>query len=99
MEMRCLSYLAVVHGAHGLFYWNYPEIKADRTSWEALKKIAAELRQLRTWLVVPDAPQSLRLEMTSPFKVDATGRPAVHFCQKSRGQENLLILVNVIKRP
>ncbi len=99
MEMRCLTYLAVVHGAHGLFYWNYPEVKADRTSWEALKKIAAELRQLRTWLVVPDAPQSLRLEMTSPFKVDANGRPAVHFSQKKQGAENLLILVNVIDRP
>ena len=49
--------------------------------------------------MVPDAPQSLRLEMTSPFKVDATGRPAVHFCQKKRGAENLLILVNVIDRP
>ena len=99
MEMRCLTYLAVVHGAHGLFYWNYPEVKADSTSWEALKKIAAELRQLRTWLVVPDAPQSLRLEMTSPFKVDANGRPAVHFCQKKQGAEHLLILVNVIDRP
>ena len=99
MEMRCLTYLAVVHGAHGIFYFSYPEVRADSTSWEALKKIAAELRQLRTWLVVPDAPQSLRLEMTSPFKVDANGRPAVHFCQKKQGAENLLILVNVIDRP
>jgi hypothetical protein len=98
-EMRCLTYLAVVRGAHGLFYWNYPEVKADNTSWEALKKIATELRQLRTWLVAPDAPRSLRLEMTSPFKVDANGRPAVHFSQKQRGEENLLILVNVIDRP
>ncbi len=37
--------------------------------------------------------------MTSPFKVDANGRPAVHFCQKKQGAENLLILVNVIDRP
>ena len=59
----------------------------------------AEFRELRTWLVVPDAPKSLQLEMTSPFKVDAAGRPAVHFCQKSRGTEDLLILVNVIDRP
>ncbi|MDO9533432.1 MAG: hypothetical protein Q7O12_15075 [Deltaproteobacteria bacterium] len=99
MEMRCLSYLALVHGAHGIFYFSYPEVRADSTSWDALKKIVAELRQLRTWLVVPDAPQSLRLGMTSPFKVDANGRPAVHFCQKKQGAENLLILVNVIDRP
>lgn len=98
-EMRCLTYLAVVHGAHGLFYWNYPEVKADTTSWEALRQIVAELQQLQTWLVVPDAPQSLRVEMTSTFKVDANGRPAVHFCEKKRGAEHLLILVNVIDRP
>lgn len=98
-EMRCLTYLAVVHGAHGLFYWNYPELKADTTSWEALQKIVPELRQLQTWLVVPNAPPSLRVEMISPFKVDANGRPAVHFCEKKRGAEHLLILVNVIDRP
>jgi len=99
LEMRCLTYLAVVQGAHGLFYFSYPEVRADNTSWEGLKQIAAELRQLRTWLVTPEAPEVLQMEITSPFQVDAAGRPAVHFCQKSRGQENLLILVNVIDRP
>src|SRR5208337_2119479 len=98
-EMRCLTYLAVVHGAHGLFYWNYPEIRTNKASWEGLKKIAAELRQLQTWLVVPAEPNKLRVEMTSPFKVDAAGRAAVHFSQKSRGTEHLLILVNVIDQP
>ena len=98
-EMRCLTYLAVVHGAHGLFYWNYPEMRTDKASWEGLKKIAAELRQLQTWLVVPAEPNKLRLAMTSPFKVDAAGGAAVHFSQKSRGTEHLLILVNVIDRP
>jgi hypothetical protein len=57
------------------------------------------LRQLRTWLVAPAAPHSLRLLITSPFKVDANGRPAIHFGQKKQGAENLLILVNVIDRP
>jgi len=99
MEMRLLTYLSMVHGAHGLFFWSYPEVRADGNTWKALKKIVAEFRELRTWLVVPDAPKSLQLEMTSPFKVDAAGRPAVHFCQKSRGTEDLLILVNVIDRP
>jgi len=98
-EMRCLTYLAVVHGAHGLFYWNYPEVRTDNAPWEGLKKIAAELRQLQTWIVVPAESNKLKLEMTSPFKVDAAGGPAVHFSQKSQGTEHLLILVNVIDRP
>jgi hypothetical protein len=58
-----------------------------------------ELRQLRTWLVLPNEPAPLRVEMTSPFKADAQGHPAVHFCQKQRPGEHLLILVNVIDQP
>jgi len=98
LEMRCLTYLALVHGAHGLFYLNYPEVRADDRAWEGLKKIVGQLRQLRTWLVVPNEPAPLHLDIFSPFKADASGRPAVHFCLKRRGTENILILVNVLDR-
>jgi hypothetical protein len=49
-EERCMTYLAVVHGAKGIIYWahtgskyyihDYPE------HWAAVKKIAGELRDL-----------------------------------------------------
>jgi hypothetical protein len=98
-EMRCLTYLAVIHGARGIFYFSYPEVRKDAASWADLQKIVAELRELRTWLVLPHEALRLRLEMTSPFKADAAGRAAVHFCHKQKGGENLLILVNVIDKP
>ena len=98
LEMRCLTYLALVHGAHGLFYFSYPDIRAEDRAWEGLKKIVGQLRQLRTWLVVPNEAPPLQLEIFSPFKADASGRPAVHFCLKRRGTENILILVNVLDR-
>jgi hypothetical protein len=98
LEMRCLTYLALVHGAHGLFYFSYPDVKAEDRAWEGLKKIVGQLRQLRTWLMVANDPVPLSLEILSPLKVDASGRPAVHFCLKRRGKENLLILVNVLDR-
>lgn len=99
VEMRCLTYLAVVHGAHGIFYFSYPEVSADPTSWEGLKGIVKELQDLQPWLVLPNLTPKRRLEMTSPFKVDASGRPAVHFCEKRQGREHLLFLVNVIDHP
>ena len=99
LEMRCLTYLALGHGAHGLFYFSYPEVRDDPTAWQGLKKIVQELRELRTWLVLPNEPATLQVEMTSPFKADAQGHPAVHFCQKQRQGEDLLILVNVINQP
>ena len=99
LEMRCLTYLALVHGAHGIFYFSYPEVHADARAWEGLKGIVGELRQLRTWLNIPNEACGLRLEMTSPFRADAAGRAAIHFCQKHRENDFLLILVNVIDRP
>ncbi len=98
-EMRCLTYLALVHGVHGLFYFSYPEVRADAAAWEDLKKIVGELGQLHPWLMAPNSLAGLRCDMTSPFKADANGRPAVHFCHKRRGKEDMLILVNVIDRP
>jgi hypothetical protein len=74
-------------------------VRQDTASWEGLRKIATELRQLRTWLVAADAPQSWEMEMTSAFKTDSSGRPAVHYCLKSRGNQHLLVLVNAIDRP
>lgn len=99
LEMRCLTYLALVHGANGLFYFSFPEVRKDPAAWEGLKKIVGELRQLRTWLVLPNETTTFHLEMTSPFRADANGRSAVHFCHKRRGAENLLIIANVIDRP
>lgn len=98
-EMRCLTYLAMIHGAHGVFYFSYPEVRKDPGAWAGLQKIVGELRGLRTWLVLPNEPTDLRLEMTSPFQADAAGHPAVHFCHKQKGTENLLILENVIDKP
>ncbi len=99
VEMRCLTYLAVVHGAHGIFYFSFPEVSSDPASWEGLQGIVRELQELQPWLVLPNLTTRLRLEMTSPFKVDAAGRPAVHFCEKQQGRERLLVLVNVIDHP
>jgi hypothetical protein len=98
LEMRCLTYLALVHGAHGLFYFSYPDVRANERTWQGLKRIVGQLRQIRTWLVVPNEKVSLKLEIISPYKADASGKPAIHFCQKQRGRENLLILVNVLDR-
>ncbi|MDD5641700.1 MAG: hypothetical protein PHX53_08630 [Syntrophales bacterium] len=98
-EMRCLTYLAVIHEVQGIFYFSYPEVRKDPAAWASLQKIVGELRDLRTWLILPNEPTLLRLEMTSPYKADATGLPAVHFGLKQKGLENLLIIVNVIDKP
>jgi len=56
-EERCMTYLALVHGAKGIIYWahtaskyyirDYPE------HWTALKSLAGELRDLSPVLLAP----------------------------------------------
>jgi len=58
-EERCMTYLALVHSAKGIIYWahtaskyyihNYPE------HWEAVKKLAGELRDLSPMLLTVDS--------------------------------------------
>ena len=62
-EERCMTYLALVHGAKGIIYWahtasryyirDYPE------HWAAVKKIAGELRDLSPALLTPDSKREL----------------------------------------
>ena len=94
-EMRCLTYLALVHGARGLFYFSYPEVRPG-PGWDALQRLVAELQALEPWLLTPATAAPWRLEILSPFRADARGRPAIHWSCQRRGPESLLIMVNVI---
>ncbi|MDY6836606.1 MAG: choice-of-anchor U domain-containing protein [Thermodesulfobacteriota bacterium] len=49
-EMRAMTYLATNHGAKGLIYYSYFNIRDDAdygTRWPQIKEIAAEIRDLR----------------------------------------------------
>ncbi len=112
-EMRALSYLAVAHGASGLFFFSYPEVARDQRAWEELRGAVADLRRAGDWLGVPNSrgPSLWGVEMLSPFRADARGRPAIHLGVKARPvpwqqrassfprlEELLVIAVNVTDR-
>ncbi|MEW6381860.1 MAG: hypothetical protein AB1611_19975 [bacterium] len=49
-EMRAMTYLATNHGARGLVYYSYFDIRSKpyyQTHWAAVKKIASEIKSLR----------------------------------------------------
>jgi len=64
-EERCMTYLALVHGAKGIIYWahtgsryyieDYPE------HWAAVKKLAGEMRDLTPALLTPDSKQKVEV--------------------------------------
>ena len=50
-EMRAMSYLAINHGAKGLIYYSYFDIRDDadyKTRWKEIKEIASEIDALRS---------------------------------------------------
>lgn len=65
VEERCMTYLALVHGAKGIIYWahtaskyyiqDYPE------HWAALKQLAGELQQLSPVLLTTNSTSKLRV--------------------------------------
>lgn len=60
-EHACQTYLALIHGARGLFYFCYPF--KHQWSFDSLAQAAAEVRALTPSLTAPDVPQTIRYEL------------------------------------
>jgi hypothetical protein len=101
-EERCLSYLAVVHGAQGLFYYTFEAQKFGTTEyrrhWDNIKKVIAELRSIYPLLLA---------SIVEKPKVHVD-RPQIHWAVKqvAQGQGggavpagHYLIAVNTIDKP
>ncbi|MFQ5786946.1 MAG: hypothetical protein ACE5H1_03115, partial [Thermodesulfobacteriota bacterium] len=78
-EERCLTYLAIVHGAKGILYFTYSggkyEIKDFPEHWNDVKRIASELNILSPVLTAPDANSHLVLNLTSDVSAHVSRGP------------------------
>lgn len=68
-EERCLSYLALVHGAKGLFYYKFEAEKYRSKNylqhWNNVKKVVSELRSIYPLLPAP-VDSSCQLDVEPP---------------------------------
>jgi hypothetical protein len=86
-EMRCMSYLAITHGATGLIYYYYKDIKMAYDSeirWAAVKEIGREIKNLSPILLAEDFNQG---QITSD-------NPQIHWKAKQFEDKMFLIAVN-----
>lgn len=64
-EERCMTYLALVHGAKGIIYWAHTAskyyIRDYPDHWAYMKKLAGELHDLSPVLLTPDADVKVSL--------------------------------------
>ncbi len=56
-EQRCQTYVALINGAKGIFYYSYPIYHDD--SWNMLSDLAGEMDDLAPSLMTPDLDQDV----------------------------------------
>ena len=92
-ESRCMTYLALTHGAKGLIYYCYYDLRIlpqYREMWDWLKSIAAEVKTLSPVLLSPD-DRGVALCLPPNAKVDTR--------LKQHGGRLYMIAVNTASEP
>jgi len=102
-EKRCMTYLAIVHGARGVLYYCYRgsqyDIMDSPEHWTGLKRLVGELHELTSVLVSVDSEEKLDMRVTGPLgRTDADEMPPVHYLLKEQGETRTLIAVNPADR-
>lgn len=100
-EMKALSYLAVVHGARGLFFYtvkdgNY-DLRLDAPHREDLARLLRELGALGPWLLGASAAAPAFVP-TGLHAFAPDGTAPVHARLLASGDRKVLIAVNVLDK-
>lgn len=95
-EMDCLSFLSVVHGGRGIFFFTFRVMGSTSEGRRRLGRVVGRLNTVYPWLKRMNADLLIRVAMRSANRTDPQGRPAVHACLKRDGNSVLLIAVNTI---
>lgn len=100
-EMKALSYLAIVHGAGGLFFYtvkdgNY-DLRLDAAHMEEVKRLMRELGALSPWFL-GEASGTPGFFSDSLYAFAPDGTKPVHAKMVSLGKQKIVIAVNVLDK-
>jgi len=95
-EERCMVYLAVINGAKGMLFYRYGgHGKHDPNNWRALKRVAAELKELSPILLSRTLPQPVSVAVHRPGQTDESDEnKRIEYTLKSHGHRTYLIAAN-----
>lgn len=102
-EVRCMTYLALIHGATGMTYYTYGCYGENRGApgnsevWANLKRIAGELRDLQDVLVEPDADGFFSATIVKGPAQDALHYPSLNALLKEHAGKRWLFAANSAK--
>lgn len=80
-EQHCQNFLAIIHGARGLFWFDYGNITASAYAWENLKESMAMIKVIGPMAVQPQVKQDIR--HTRAAAPDEAGQAALFQPEKS----------------
>ena len=96
-EMNCLAYLAVIHGARGLYFYTYPAIASTDKSLEDFQRVIRRLNSMRSWLIQENEQEPVQIRMISDNRYDPQGNAAVHCVRKLQHNTQMLVCTNTIR--
>ena len=95
-EMDCLSFLSIVHGSRGIFFYTFAEIGQTDEGLSRLGRVVERLNRVYPWLLIENIDVMPEVMMVSDHRVSPTGQPAIHTCIKKKEDRILVIAVNTI---
>lgn len=103
-EIRCMSYLAIIHGVKGLSYYAYSDpgwlISKDNPQlWSSFKGLTDELKEIAPVVFAPTAKIEVKSEIIGGDTVRTFGYGALHILAKKYGDKLYLIAANSSSLP
>ncbi len=95
-EMNCLTFLSIIHGSRGVYFYTFPVITADEQGKKDFQRVVARLQKILPWLKRINNPEPVAVEMLSANRFDPKGNPAVHCVYKENESEQMLLCVNTL---
>ncbi len=99
-ELRAMSFLAVIHGAHGITWYTYGGFNNNRgltdtpETWNNISTVANQLKQLSPALLERTPPQLEPAAILHGPDLDARGHHAISALLKIHQQDAYLITAN-----
>jgi hypothetical protein len=109
-EMRAMTYLALIHGAKGIFYYTFTgseyRILQSPEHWNDLKRIVAELNRIYPLLLLPNDDMTITPDIIEGPQKDEWGVVPVHIAVKHLTKDSrelkagyYIITANSLDRP
>lgn len=94
-EERCMAYLAAINGARGILFFQYAgEGKHDPVNWEALRRVATELKRVSPIFLSRTLALPVSVDVQPLYPSSGANAKRIEWTLKTDGRGTYLIAAN-----